>query len=160
MKFDSILDHVGAFGTYQRRVYFVLTLVAIPSALHTFSPVFLSAKTDHWCTVPELVRYRGNCSAFPLDDPGLCSAFLKNISIPKELDVDSGKTSYSHCKRFNLTGLNVVAESGVLLAQPPIVSKDEEQDGKVRYEGEGGPAYNQTLDEDKAIRSGYSMHQV
>ncbi|XP_038079046.1 organic cation transporter protein-like [Patiria miniata] len=145
MKFDNILNHVGAFGTYQRRIYFVMTLVAIPSALHTFSPVFLSAKTDHWCTVPELAPYRGNCTAlYPSGTPDQCSAFLKNISIPREVD-DSGKVSYAQCRRFNLTGLDVVGNSSLLLAQPPIVVGDDDEVGEVVDEvGEGGPAYNQS----------------
>ncbi|XP_022082249.1 organic cation transporter protein-like [Acanthaster planci] len=153
MKFDIILNHVGTFGTYQRRIYFVMTLVAIPSALHTFSPVFLSAKTDHWCTAPELIRYRDNCSSLPLDDPDQCSAFLKSISIPKEVDTESGKISYSQCRRFNLTGLDVVTDSGILLSQPLILTGDEEDDGVTfTYEDAKSSIYNQTLEEDEAIQ--------
>ena len=154
MKFDGILGQVGPFGPYQRRIYFLLTMVAIPSALHTFSMVFLSAKTDYWCAVPELKAF--NCSnetglADLLDGAGSCSTVLRNLSIPRELDSDTGEVHLSKCRRFNLTGLHVSnpEDVSILLSQPALELKDGTLTGKRVELGDvdeagiyTGPTYN------------------
>ena len=142
MKFDDILTHLGDFGTYQRRIYFVLIIVAIPCALHTFSMVFLAAKTDYWCATPELNS--NNCSELS-DEPltlSACLALKKNIGIPMEADPTSGKIRYSQCKRYNLTGFDVAYLGSLLQSQLGESGDDEGED--VGYgEGEIGEANTQ-----------------
>ena len=51
MLFDDILDHIGPYGLYQKRVLFLASLVAIPVAMNNVGSVFLAASLDHWCSV-------------------------------------------------------------------------------------------------------------
>ena len=50
--FDDVLVSLGEFGRYQKRVYFLLFLPTIFSAMHKLSWVFLGAKTPHRCRLP------------------------------------------------------------------------------------------------------------
>ena len=157
MKFDDFLTHVGAFGSYQRRVYFVMTLIAVPSALHTFSGVFLSAKTDYWCAAPELADY--NCSASSLaswlSGNFHCLSLKKNLSIPREVDQVSGESCFAQCERYNLTGVDLGDAVNVLrvLAQPPLVVDGDEDEGRDRvgYEEIGGPRTNRSLEVEGSV---------
>ena len=166
MRFDDILVHLGAFGPYQRRVYFVMTLIAVPSALHTFSGVFLSAKTDYWCAAPELADY--NCSASSLaswlSGNSDCSSLKKNLSIPREVDQVSGETRFAQCKRYNLTGVDLGDAVNVLrvLAQPPLVVDGDEDEGGdgVGYEEVGGPGSNWSLEMEGSFSSLPSWEQL
>jgi hypothetical protein len=47
--FDDILKEVGEFGPYQRKIYFLLFIPTIFSAMHKLSWVFLGAKVGHRC---------------------------------------------------------------------------------------------------------------
>ncbi len=49
--FDDVLDEVGQFGPYQRKVYFLLFLPTIFSAMHKLAWVFLGAKVPHRCRI-------------------------------------------------------------------------------------------------------------
>ena len=49
MKFDEILTYLGAFGPYQRRVYFLLCLISIPGAWHKLAQVFFAGESEFWC---------------------------------------------------------------------------------------------------------------
>ena len=51
MKFDDILGEIGEFGRYQRWVYFMVCLAAIPVGFHQMAQVFLATGQDHWCKV-------------------------------------------------------------------------------------------------------------
>ena len=51
MTFDDILGQIGEFGPYQRRVYFMVFIIAVPCAYHQMAQVFLDGATDHWCDV-------------------------------------------------------------------------------------------------------------
>jgi OCT family organic cation transporter-like MFS transporter 4/5 len=50
--FDDVLKVMGEFGRYQKRVYFLLFLPTIFSAMHKLSWVFLGAQVDHRCRLP------------------------------------------------------------------------------------------------------------
>ena len=50
--FDDILIKLGQFGRYQRRVYFLLFIPTIFSAMHKLSWVFLGATPLHRCQLP------------------------------------------------------------------------------------------------------------
>ncbi|XP_068085491.1 organic cation transporter protein isoform X2 [Anabrus simplex] len=52
MAFDDVLSHLGEFGRYQKRIYFLLCLPGISCALHKLAGVFLQAKADHRCRLP------------------------------------------------------------------------------------------------------------
>ena len=57
MKFDDIIAELGEFGPYQRRTYFLMCLVAIPTALQTLAGVFIQATPDHrYVTTTKIVR--------------------------------------------------------------------------------------------------------
>ncbi|XP_064595319.1 organic cation transporter protein-like [Liolophura sinensis] len=51
--FDDILVIVGQFGTYQKRIYFLLCLPAITCAVHLVSSVFILASPRHRCFLPD-----------------------------------------------------------------------------------------------------------
>ncbi|XP_050421086.1 organic cation transporter protein-like [Adelges cooleyi] len=53
MTIDDLLLKVGNFGTYQKRIYFFLCLPAISCALHKLSGVFLLARPNHRCQLPD-----------------------------------------------------------------------------------------------------------
>ena len=47
--FDDVLKELGEFGPYQRKIYFLLFLPTIFSAMHKLAWVFLGAKVGHRC---------------------------------------------------------------------------------------------------------------
>lgn len=47
-----MLPHLGNFGRYQKRIYFLLCLPAISCAFHKLAGVFLLANPDHRCALP------------------------------------------------------------------------------------------------------------
>ncbi|XP_071114533.1 organic cation transporter protein-like [Haliotis cracherodii] len=51
MKFDDILIHVGEFGSYQRRMYVLVCIPAIFTAIQTMVPVFLLDIPKHRCAI-------------------------------------------------------------------------------------------------------------
>lgn len=53
MAYDDILEMLGQFGRYQRRIFLLLCLPAISCALHKLSGVFLQAKVAHRCRMPQ-----------------------------------------------------------------------------------------------------------
>ncbi|XP_025097994.1 organic cation transporter protein-like [Pomacea canaliculata] len=52
MYFDEVVQAVNPFGPYQKRVYFLLCLFAVPDVLPTLGTVFLFATPEHRCAVP------------------------------------------------------------------------------------------------------------
>ena len=93
MKFDNILVEVGVFGRYQIVLCLLIALTGIPSAWHAIGQVFLAAKTDHWCAVPESQSL--NCSSLESD----CLELQKELTLPSTVDED-GNTVYSECERY------------------------------------------------------------
>ena len=53
MAFDDILEHLGEFGTYQKRAVAFMFLISVPGAWHKFAQVFFAAEIDYWCATPE-----------------------------------------------------------------------------------------------------------
>ncbi|XP_072036718.1 organic cation transporter protein-like [Amphiura filiformis] len=97
MQFDQILDLLGPFGPYQKRVYFLLCLISIPGAWHKLGQVFLGGSVDHWCATPELDYV--NCTYWDLDQ-SQCADAKRDTAIPTD---EEG--SYESCLKYNLTGV-------------------------------------------------------
>lgn len=49
MAYDDVLEHLGEFGRYQRRIYFLLCLPAISCAFHKLVGVFIQARVPYRC---------------------------------------------------------------------------------------------------------------
>ena len=47
MKFDEVLTEIGEFGTYQKRLYFLLCLPAINAGIFMVISVFTLGNPDH-----------------------------------------------------------------------------------------------------------------
>ena len=97
MRFDEILNLLGSFGLYQKRVYFLICLVSIPGAWHKLGQVFLGGSVDHWCASPELDYI--NCTEWSLDD-SQCDQAKRDAAIPTD---EEG--AYESCLKYNLTGV-------------------------------------------------------
>ena len=91
MQFEEIVQKLGGFGRYQRRMYFLLCLIAIPNAWHAIGSVFLAATTDHWCSVPSVPGF--NCTDLDIE----CLEAKKNLTIP----YDNSEKAYYQCSRYN-----------------------------------------------------------
>ncbi|XP_046393817.1 organic cation transporter protein-like [Ischnura elegans] len=52
MGYDEALKHLGEFGRYQKRIYFLLCIPTISCALHKLAWVFLGARVKHRCKLP------------------------------------------------------------------------------------------------------------
>jgi hypothetical protein len=54
MGLDAILPDVGEFGSYQLLFWFVLLPGVLPCGFHAYNQLFMAARPDQWCRVPEL----------------------------------------------------------------------------------------------------------
>lgn len=55
MDLDAILPDVGEFGSYQQLLlWFVLLPGVLPCGFHAYNQLFMAARPDHWCRVPQL----------------------------------------------------------------------------------------------------------
>lgn len=52
MAYEDLFTYVGDFGRYQKRIYFLLCLTAIPCGFHKMAGVFLMAVPDFRCQLP------------------------------------------------------------------------------------------------------------
>lgn len=52
MAYEDLFTYIGDFGRYQKRIYFLLCLTAIPCGFHKLANVFLMARPDHRCQLP------------------------------------------------------------------------------------------------------------
>ena len=106
MKFDDILLKIGAFGKYQKVVGTLLYLCAIPLVWHAIAQVFIAAKTDHWCAIPEHQSLNCSNSGFDPQSEANCLVLQKRLTIPSTIDED-GNIVYSKCERYvNARSLN------------------------------------------------------
>ena len=97
--FDNIIQELGEFGKYQRRMLLLVFCMALPVSMHAFVQVFLAAPSDHWCAFPQDTQ-RSNCSdwTFPFPTATTCEDAKKDLLIPK---TDTG--SYEQCVRYNIS---------------------------------------------------------
>ncbi|XP_059145647.1 organic cation transporter protein-like [Physella acuta] len=54
MKYDDLVEELGEFGPYQRRIFFLSCLPAIVAGIQTLIPVFILAVPDHRCAIPSM----------------------------------------------------------------------------------------------------------
>lgn len=52
MAYEDLFTYIGDFGRYQKRIYFLLCLTAIPCGFHKLASVFLMARPEHRCQMP------------------------------------------------------------------------------------------------------------
>ena len=102
MGIESILTKIGGFGRYQRQVYFLLCLYAIPCAWHAIASVFIFATTDHWCSVSDVSGV--NCAELSLSD-AQCTELKKNLTIPYE--IKDSQIVYAQCLRYESEAENL-----------------------------------------------------
>lgn len=58
MAYDDVLHHIGGFGRYQKRIYFLLCLTVIPCAFHKLAGVFLGGKPKHrWVEIKSFCMF-------------------------------------------------------------------------------------------------------
>ncbi|KAI8492349.1 hypothetical protein Bbelb_298020 [Branchiostoma belcheri] len=87
--YDTVLKHVGEFGTYQKRMCFFVFLPSLSVGMHMMAMVFLAATPAHRCRAPEgdvLV------SRYNWTEPELL-----NMTIPWTKD-DDGRAVLHSCK--------------------------------------------------------------
>ncbi|XP_069702108.1 beta-alanine transporter-like [Periplaneta americana] len=89
MDLDAILPDVGEFGSYQQLLlWFVLLPGVLPCGFHAYNQLFMAARPEHWCRVPELDAVAN----FSVD-------LARNLSIP--LEFRDGALRYSQCQMFD-----------------------------------------------------------
>ncbi|CAB3375688.1 Hypothetical predicted protein [Cloeon dipterum] len=89
MAYDDLLKHLGDFGRYQKRIYFLLCLTSITCAFHRLSTVFIAPKAVHRCLMP--YETAGNTNfTLPADHP-------VNLSLPW----DESTGNWSQCLRLD-----------------------------------------------------------
>lgn len=99
MFFDELLQHLGEFGPYQRRVYFLACLMVIPTAWHIAIQVFTAGYTDFWCKIPEWDDI--DCKKWNLTDTE-CDEAKRDAGLPP----GQGNVPYDQCARYNVSGVD------------------------------------------------------
>ncbi|XP_050390285.1 organic cation transporter protein [Patella vulgata] len=56
MEFEEIIKHLGDFGTYQKRLYYMLCISSVFTAIQVLLTVFTFGIPEHRCAVPGLVN--------------------------------------------------------------------------------------------------------
>ncbi|CAL1541892.1 unnamed protein product [Lymnaea stagnalis] len=56
MKYDDLVEHLGEFGPYQRKIYLLTCLPVLSAAIQSLLPIFILATPDHRCSIPELTN--------------------------------------------------------------------------------------------------------
>ncbi|XP_059172152.1 organic cation transporter protein-like [Physella acuta] len=118
MKFDEILVHIGEFGCYQKRVYFILCLPAMLCGLQVLSTVFIMATPPHRCKLPGYTN-----DTYEVQGPH--HQYLINLTIPPGED---GAGLYSECYVYsdvNGTGHNVTSQRGTSHCSEWVFEKTE-----------------------------------
>ncbi|XP_042881764.1 organic cation transporter protein-like [Penaeus japonicus] len=102
--FEVIMKHVGSFGKWQWRMFFITSFCGVFTAFHNLAAVFLAANPEHWCHVAALDGVNTDYD-------------LRNVSIPWNQDTD-GEGKYSKCTYYDRDWPRLVA-SGVLNGSTP-----------------------------------------
>ena len=84
MRYDDVLKTIGEFGRYQKYVYTLICLLAIPCAWHSLGNTFLSASPEHYCR----------------SFPGQVS---EEFSPTKNCTIPYKNGEWSRCEKYNRT---------------------------------------------------------
>ncbi|XP_071115386.1 organic cation transporter protein-like [Haliotis cracherodii] len=111
MKFDDVLRQLGEFGTYQKWLYVLLCLPAIPASLQVIQAVvFLFAVPEHRCAIP----------GFANDTYEIQNDFHKQL-INRSIPMTSGyygEEKYSRCQLYLQTNASNVWLSTRNITEP------------------------------------------
>lgn len=97
MAYEDIFKYIGDFGRYQKRIYFLLCLTAIPCGFHKLAGVFLLSRPDHRCQLP----FETNNASFQLN----------NVTLKMAYPIDSISGEYSKCQRLDANFTSTYFES-------------------------------------------------
>ncbi len=100
MFFDELLHHIGEFGRYQRRVYFLACMMVIPTAWHIAIQVFTAGYTDFWCKIPEWEDVE--CTKWNFTDTK-CEEAKRDIGVPAS---PGDVPPFKQCRRYNVSGVD------------------------------------------------------
>lgn len=84
MRYDDVLKTLGEFGRYQKYVYTLICLLAIPCAWHSLGNTFLSASPEHYCR------------SFP-------GQVYEDFSPTKNCTIPYKNGEWSKCEKYNRT---------------------------------------------------------
>ncbi|XP_013787443.1 solute carrier family 22 member 1-like [Limulus polyphemus] len=114
MDLETVIQHVGSFGKYQKQLAALLWGLVSPFlGFVIYGNMLLLLTPDHWCNIPEL----GN----------LTSVERRRLAVPMESN--KGKIRYSQCYKYDVNFTQVLVESGSTFPNPdedwPIVPCSE-----------------------------------
>ncbi|XP_072302145.1 solute carrier family 22 member 4-like [Eucyclogobius newberryi] len=96
--YDECTAFLGEWGSYQWRVFVLISLTIVPNSFYTLSIVFVADTPAHRCHIPTAANL---------------SAAWMNSSVPWEQDGDRGATVRSQCARYKLDALREFSEKGL-----------------------------------------------
>lgn len=85
MGYDDVFPHLGEFGRYQKRIYFLVCLPAFTCAFHKLAGVFLMAKPESRCLLP-------------FEDADNATYALPGGTLNMSLPVDAFTHTWSGCR--------------------------------------------------------------
>ncbi|XP_070190409.1 organic cation transporter protein-like isoform X4 [Littorina saxatilis] len=94
MLFEDVIMEIKPFGLYQKRLYFLISLIGIPAALHTMVTVFIMATPQHRCAIPGLDN-----------DTYESQGEWHDLLLQETVPYDSEKKAWAQCSYF--AGRNV-----------------------------------------------------
>lgn len=97
--YDTSTAFLGEWGSYQWRLFILVSLAIVPNGFTGLSVVFIADTPAHRCLIPADVNL---------------SASWRNSSIPLLTDSDSGALVHSQCARYELDALRNFSEKGLL----------------------------------------------
>lgn len=99
--YDSATAFLGEWGRFQKQVFYLLCLRAIPCGYTALSVVFLAGTPQHHCLIPAQANL---------------TPVWENSSIPLEERSGGGAPERSLCSRYKLTDVQRYSERGLLPA--------------------------------------------
>ncbi|XP_041669319.1 organic cation transporter 2 [Cheilinus undulatus] len=87
---DRLIEHIGDFGPFQKKI---VTFGSFPLIIFAFvlvGVVFVGHTPDHWCWIPESERLQEECGWTDLE--------VREVTLPRS--VHSG--TFSRCERFDI----------------------------------------------------------
>ncbi|XP_069171909.1 organic cation transporter protein isoform X2 [Procambarus clarkii] len=101
---EQLLEHIGEFGVYQRRLFLLLSLPTIVVSMQKLAWVFLGARVDHRCRL----WWEDDNATFTLDDD------VANVSLPW----DPHRQHYHQCYFWSEVSLEPLGRPNTSHVQP------------------------------------------